>query len=235
MADIGKDLEKNVSANKYNPAPAYRGSINNSSEFSTEDTAIQGSMFYRVVDSFKRAPDTLDEDGKFNTEHGRAFNPDHAAMATSNTHMARKLKGRHMQMIAIGGSIGECLHQREVYLLIVFRNWTLHRIRQSSRDWRPSVAPDKLFTYRHYVVLYGTILGRDGCALASRWFILDLLKSFLGSQLGLRDGLELCNAMAVRTTTRSHRGFDYGQLLGPRYKIQSLDLRRDIPFRHHYH
>lgn len=31
-----------------------------------------------------------------------------AAMQTANTALIRQLKGRHLQMIAIGGSIGEC-------------------------------------------------------------------------------------------------------------------------------
>lgn len=32
-----------------------------------------------------------------------------AAVQTANTSLVRRLKGRHLQMIAIGGSIGECL------------------------------------------------------------------------------------------------------------------------------
>ncbi|TAQ83146.1 hypothetical protein B7494_g8531 [Chlorociboria aeruginascens] len=38
--------------------------------------------------------------------HGRIYNPHGAAANTTNTALARKLKGRHLQMIAIGGSIG---------------------------------------------------------------------------------------------------------------------------------
>lgn len=37
-----------------------------------------------------------------------------AAVQTANTSLVRRLKGRHLQMIAIGGSIGECLdNERE--------------------------------------------------------------------------------------------------------------------------
>lgn len=63
----------------------------------------------RFVDSFKRDPnaaltgpsETADPKGGF----------DHAAAAerTANSGLAKKLKGRHMQMIAIGGSIGELI------------------------------------------------------------------------------------------------------------------------------
>ncbi|CAG8956804.1 hypothetical protein HYFRA_00011193 [Hymenoscyphus fraxineus] len=66
----------------------------------------KGPWTTRFVDSFKRDPnvsltrpsDRADSKGGF----------DHAAAAerTANSGLAKKLKGRHMQMIAIGGSIG---------------------------------------------------------------------------------------------------------------------------------
>merc|ERR1712144_124593 len=39
-------------------------------------------------------------------EDGRSYNPRAAAYNTANTILVRRLKGRHLQMIAIGGSIG---------------------------------------------------------------------------------------------------------------------------------
>ena len=67
------------------------------------------------IDSFRRDPhrhiiDPLIEqieehDGETRTYHG--VDPAWAAQNTANSGLVRKLKGRHLQMIAIGGSIGE--------------------------------------------------------------------------------------------------------------------------------
>jgi amino acid transporter len=39
--------------------------------------------------------------------NGRVFDHKQAAFNTANTALVKKLKGRHLQMIAIGGSIGK--------------------------------------------------------------------------------------------------------------------------------
>lgn len=43
------------------------------------------------------------------------YNVRRAAVQTANTALVRQLKGRHLQMIAIGGSIGECM-ENEVWV-----------------------------------------------------------------------------------------------------------------------
>jgi amino acid transporter len=65
----------------------------------------------RFVDSFKRDPNaavTKVNEGIDPRTGQPVVGFDHAAAAerTANSGLARKLKGRHMQMIAIGGSIG---------------------------------------------------------------------------------------------------------------------------------
>lgn len=66
----------------------------------------------RFVDSFKRDPNAhMIKPGQAvdATGHGKSLGKfDHAAAAanTANSGLAHKLKARHMQMIAIGGSIG---------------------------------------------------------------------------------------------------------------------------------
>jgi len=77
----------------------------------SDDKERHPSFSKRFVDSFKRDPNrrtinpVIDSTDQHN--HDGAFDPHKAVLATANTALARKLKGRHLQMIAIGGSIGE--------------------------------------------------------------------------------------------------------------------------------
>lgn len=78
-----------------------------------EDDALPG-YWDRFVDGFKRDPSSsiFPADPVSNLEGGRMYDGQHyydiqyATLETANSGLARKLKGRHLQMIAIGGSIG---------------------------------------------------------------------------------------------------------------------------------
>ena len=63
----------------------------------------------RIWDSFKRDPNARATRPGAVGADGRVFDLEGAAEATANSQLQRKLKGRHLQMIAIGGSIGRYL------------------------------------------------------------------------------------------------------------------------------
>ncbi|KAF2141828.1 uncharacterized protein K452DRAFT_351312 [Aplosporella prunicola CBS 121167] len=69
-----------------------------------ESAAHKDKWTTRFVDSFRRDPNAGTTASHGNG--GKGFDIETAAAATAESPLARKLKGRHLQMIAIGGSIG---------------------------------------------------------------------------------------------------------------------------------
>ncbi|KAF2671377.1 putative amino acid permease [Microthyrium microscopicum] len=71
-----------------------------------DDGAPKQTFVQRFVDSFKPEPSSRPARVE-NTQTGaKVYDVEAAVAATSQSPLARKLKGRHLQMIAIGGSIG---------------------------------------------------------------------------------------------------------------------------------
>ena len=72
------------------------------------DTRVpKGSLFKRTINGFKKDPSRRMTTAKAHFgPNGKIWDSEAAAQATADSPLSRRLKGRHLQMIAIGGSIG---------------------------------------------------------------------------------------------------------------------------------
>ena len=70
----------------------------------------RASVPRRILNSFRRDPNSrVTPSGVIGANGQVFFDTEAAARATADSPLARKLKGRHLQMIAIGGSIGRAV------------------------------------------------------------------------------------------------------------------------------
>jgi len=86
-----------------------RGSQN--SDYYGESSVHRDGIAMRVLDSFKRDPNSSMTPKASLGADGTVYDVEQAAANTANSPLARRLKGRHLQMIAIGGSIGMLFHR----------------------------------------------------------------------------------------------------------------------------
>ena len=92
-----KDAEKNLGQAEAGNGPEWDNS-----------SVVKLPWRKRFVDSFKRDPNAhVTKPAQLGTNTKGGFDHLAAAERTANSGLAHKLKARHMQMIAIGGSIGE--------------------------------------------------------------------------------------------------------------------------------
>lgn len=107
------DLSASKSRSQFAVATSYSITTN-----SRPRTSRKKSMGRRFVDSFRRVPGGLPMTGNHGyhinddlpevaQEGGRFYDLRAANVRTANSALARDLKGRHLQMIAIGGSVGK--------------------------------------------------------------------------------------------------------------------------------
>jgi amino acid transporter len=92
------DPEKNIKTGaSESPASPERAEFNEGSK---------GPWTRRVIDSFKRDPNASITKAEVTAASRGHFDHKTAAENTANSGLVQKLQSRHMQMIAIGGSIG---------------------------------------------------------------------------------------------------------------------------------
>lgn len=108
--------DEHVESPSESPIEVVKPSENTSRETSTfnivepnynDGKPVKRSIPRRVWDSFQRDPKAHATPVGTLGANGKIFDLEGAAKATATTTLARKLKGRHLQMIAIGGSIGK--------------------------------------------------------------------------------------------------------------------------------
>ncbi|KAI9791923.1 MAG: glyceraldehyde-3-phosphate dehydrogenase 1 [Piccolia ochrophora] len=110
-ATYGGDAEKTVVYGdapeaRYGDSDKYSSPEPKEGMFHGESAEAHRSVPRRIIDSFKRDPNQHATPRGAVGADGRVFDVENAAAATAESPLARKLKGRHLQMIAIGGSIG---------------------------------------------------------------------------------------------------------------------------------
>ncbi len=161
-----------------------------------EGVAQRESLPRRVWDSFKRDPNAYATPKGVVGANGKVFDVATAAQATADSPLARKLKSRHLQMIAIGGSIGKGPVHIHLVNADTLRHRSFRRVWEGSCKRWPGKPGTRLRPYRCHVVLHSPCAGRDGRLVSRGGFILCLFHPFPGPCMGVRNGLELRSAMA---------------------------------------
>lgn len=119
----------------------------------------------RILDSFKQDPNLRTTPRGVVGANGKVFDCEAAAHAIADSPLHRKLKGRHLQMIAIGGSIG--MHAPAIHApdrldtdkIFLTRDWPLCRLGQGSAHRWTGIVVDRLYVDWRHVILHRASAG----------------------------------------------------------------------------
>jgi hypothetical protein len=132
----------------------------------SQNSAYYGESSYhrdglgrRVLESFKRDPNmNMTPKGAMGSD-GKVFDVETAAQNTATSPLARRLKGRHLQMIAIGGSIGMFINFSPFVIDFAScsplpRYWSIRRLRTGPCQRWAGESCDSLLLGRYNDVLH---------------------------------------------------------------------------------
>ena len=156
-----------------------------------DDQPLKQNYARHFFDTFKRDPNSYAI--SLGTIDG-VFDPHAAAAGTATSPLARKLKCRHVQMIAIGSSIGWGSTSSSFLLHVANicpRYGSFCCLWQGSEYGRARVAPHCFRPHWDYVILYDAGPRRNGCLVPCRRILLSILYAIFGPCLGFCYGLEV--------------------------------------------
>jgi hypothetical protein len=187
-------------------------------------------LLKRIWDSFKRDPNASITRPAALGVDGKVFDVEAAAQRTASSPLARRLKGRHLQMIAIGGSIGEKHPANMPFsepqtLTTEKRHRALRWIWQGPINGGTCLTRHRLFVDWYHAVLYRPCPRRVGSHLPSGRLLLRLLDSLHRPCMGLRNGVELCRELACYHASGNRLCFYHCGLLGLACEQCRLDHR----------
>ena len=173
-------MEKDLEKARSNGAPsqyAAEGSI---------EEAKPGTRTSRLIDSFRRNPNARVVQEATDAEGRPLKNQPPAEPALS-----MKLKDRHLQMIAIGGSIGMKQHGPNVIIQhpnLKYRHRSIRWFWCSSTVWRAGIIDHRVWAHRNHVVLHSPRSWRAGSCFPSSWIVCCLCLTIHRSCLGFCHG-----------------------------------------------
>ena len=127
------------------------------------------SISAKAFDGFRPAPERM-----FAPAHGadgRHYDTKAAMYNIANTQLVRRLKGRHLQMIAIGGSIGNTSPSGLTLesWLTRYRDWTFYRLWSCTCNRRAGFSFDSFHFNRSSPLLHCSSSWGDGGDFPRRW------------------------------------------------------------------